>query len=213
MNFPQKLSQSPGLLEKFTGICGVNIIDPESVWVTPEIGIGRGTTIYPNCYLVGDAKSSIGENCEIGPRAYLRDWFQIGNRVKIGFNAEVVRSSVGHETKIPHFCHVGDAFIGRHCNIAAGVEIANYDGIRKHKTVIEDFVFVGIGAKIIAPVRIRAHAYIGAGAIVSKDVQPYSLIVGVNKVVEEKKSYYWPENGWYIYPIEKHPIWKNRGGC
>ena len=212
MNFPQKVSQRIDFLEKFIYYGGVNIFDPDSVWISPEISIGRGTRIYPNCYLVGDKNSEIGESCEIGPSAFLRDWFKIGNRAKIGFNAEVVRSSVGDRTKIPHFCHVGDATIGRDCNIAAGVEIGNYNGHKKNQTIVKDCVFIGIGAKIIAPVRIGTHAYIGAGAIISKDVKPYSIIIGVNKVMEGKKSYYWPHNGWYIYPTSTHPILKNRGG-
>lgn len=213
MNFPLKLSQITELLAKFIYHGGVNVFDPDSTWISPDISIGRGTTIYPNCYLIGEKDSNIGNNCEIGPSAFLRDWFEIGNRVKIGFNAEVVRSNIGDGTKIPHFCHVGDATIGRNCNIAAGVEIGNYDGNQKHQTAIEDCVFVGIGVKIIAPVRIGAHAYIGAGAIVSKDVEPYDLIIGINKVVESQKSYCIYQNGkpnWYIYPIGEHPMWKAR---
>lgn len=214
MNFPTKLSQTPVLLEKFADRCGVNIIDPDSTWIIPETVIGRETKIYPNCYLIGSADSEIGENCEIGPSAYLRDWFKIGNRVKIGFNAEVVRSTIGDGTKIPHFCHIGDATIGRNCNIAAGVEIGNYNGYKKNQTVIEDYVFIGIGAKIIAPVRIGTHAFIGAGAIVSKDVKPYDIIIGANKIVLNKKSYcdYYDKPRWHLYPISEHPVWKSRGG-
>ena len=225
--FPQKLSQTPILLEKLTLQSGVSVIDPDSAWISPDINIGRGTTIYPNCYLIGEAGSVIGEGCEVGPNAFLRDRFQVGNRVKIGFNAEVVRSIIGDETKIPHSCHIGDANIGCNCNIAAGVEIGNYDGRQKHWTIIKDCVFVGIGVKIIAPVVIGAHAYIGAGAIISKDVEPYDLIIGVNKVVEGKKSYcrpksheaspddvhvHQPQDGWRLYPIDEHPVWKAREG-
>lgn len=212
INFPPKLSLIPPYLRKFIYGVGINIIDPDSTWISPGMSIGQGTIIYPNCYLIGKADSRMGENCEIGPSAYLRDWFEIGNGVRIGFNVEVVRSSVGDGTKIPHFCHVGDAVIGRNCNIAAGTVFCNYDGHKKQRITIGDYVFIGSGANLIAPLRIANYAYIAAGAIVSKDVQPYSLIVGVNKVVEGKKSYYWPEDGWYIYPIEKHPIWKSRGG-
>ena len=214
LNFPLKLSQTAFLLKKLIVENGITIIDPDSTWVSPKISIGFGTIIYPNSYLIGKDGSSIGENCEIGPNAFLRDWFKIGNRVKIGFNAEVVRSSVGDGTKIPHFCHIGDAVIGRGCNIAAGAVFCNYDGNRKQKIVIGDHVFIGAGVNLIAPVCIGNHAYIAAGAVVSKDVQPYSLIVGVNKVVENKKSYcdYIDKPGWHIYPIEEHPAWKARGG-
>lgn len=101
MNFPPKLSQMTELLEKLVLKGGVIVIDPESTWISPKVRIGRGTVIYPNSYLIGDEASVIGENCEIGPNSFLRDWFQIGNGVKIGFNAEVVRSCVIDRTK-PH---------------------------------------------------------------------------------------------------------------
>lgn len=196
MNFPPKLSQMSILLGKLISD-GVIIVDPDSVWIDPRISVGRRTVIYPNCYLISETFGVIGENCQIGPNAFLRDWFDIGEEVKIGFGAEIVRSKVGDVTKIPHFCHIGDAIIGRSCNIAAGVKVGNYDGSKKHKTVIEDCVFVGIGVSIVAPVKIGAHAYIGAGAIIRKDIEPHDLVVGVNKVVEGKKSYCW-KDGWRI---------------
>lgn len=201
-NFLLKLSQ----LVNFGGFDSKTIVDHDSTWIDHGISIGRGTIIYPNSYLIGDAKSSIGENCEIGPSAFLRDWFKIGNRVKIGFNAEVVRSSVGEGTKIPHFCHIGDAVIGRSCNIAAGTVFCNYNGKKKQDIDIGDHVFIGAGVNIIAPVSIGNHAYIAAGAIVSKNIEPYSLIIGANKVVEGKKSYYHEQDGWHIYPNGEHPV-------
>lgn len=208
INFPPKMRREV----EFTKLRGeITVVSPENTWIGPEISIGGGTIIYPNSYLIGKDESIIGDNCEIGPSAFLRDWFKIGDNVKIGFNAEVVRSSVGDGTKIPHFCHVGDAVIGRGCNIAAGTVFCNYDGNKKQKTVIGDYVFIGAGVNLIAPVFIGKHAYIAAGAIVSKDVPPYSLIVGVNKIVENKKSYC-DKPGWHIYPIDEHPVLKGRGG-
>gem|GEM_PF-5525103 len=227
INFPPKLSQMTELLERLVLKGGVTVIDPDSTWVSPRVRIGRGTIIYPNSYLIGDDASVIGENCEIGPSAFLRDWFEIGSRVKIGFNAEIVRSTIGSETKIPHFCHVGEAVIGRGCNIAAGTVFCNYDGSKKQQITIGDYVFIGSGANLIAPLRIADHVYIAAGAIVSKDVEPYNFVIGVNKVVEDKKSYCWPktdeklpdnvhihqpQDGWHIYLIDEHPIWQARGG-
>ncbi|MDO8676308.1 MAG: DapH/DapD/GlmU-related protein [Candidatus Azambacteria bacterium] len=195
LNFPQKLSQTKLLLEKFILQDGVNVIDPDSTWISPTVSIGRGTVIYPNSYLIGNTSSIIGENCEIGPSAYLRDWFRVGSRVKIGFNAEVTRSIICNETKIPHFCHVGDSVIGHYCNIAAGTVFCNYDGNKKQRITIGDYVFIGSGVNLIAPVVIGDHAYIAAGAIVSKDVKPHDLIIGVNKAVEGKRSYYQYRSG------------------
>ncbi|MEK7197979.1 MAG: hypothetical protein AAB648_00765 [Patescibacteria group bacterium] len=207
-NFPPKLSQNAIIAEKFIINSGVIVIDPDSTWISPDINIGHGTIIYPNSYLIGDNRSFIGENCEIGPNAFLRDSFGIGNRVKIGFNAEVVRSFIGSETKIPHFCHIGDATIGQCCNIAAGTVFCNYNGNKKQIIVIGNYVFIGSGANLIAPVTIADYAYIAAGAIVSKDVKRYSVVIGVNKVLKGKKSYYQPLDGWRIYPINEHPTCK-----
>lgn len=207
-NFPPKLSQNAIIAEKFIINGGVIVVDPDSTWISPDISIGRGTIIYPNSYLIGSRQSFIGENCEIGPNAFIRDWFEIENEVKIGFNAEVVRSYVGNGTKIPHFCHVGDAIIGHSCNIAAGTVFCNYNGNTKQLIVIGNYVFVGSGANLIAPVTIADHAYIAAGAIVSKGVEQYRVVIGVNKVMEDKRSYYQPKYGWNIYPTDEHPIYK-----
>ncbi len=211
INFPLKLSLNTVIMEKLIYRGGVNIFDPDSTWISPDITIGRGTVIYPNSYLIGDINSFIGENCEIGPSAFLRDWFQIENKVKIGFNAEVVRSSIGDGTKIPHFCHVGDAAIGRNCNIAAGTVFCNYDGDKKQQITIGNYVFIGSGVNLIAPITIGDHAYIAAGAIISKEIMPYDLIIGVNKVVKGKKSYCDCHNKpiWRIYPANEHPVWNS----
>jgi bifunctional UDP-N-acetylglucosamine pyrophosphorylase/glucosamine-1-phosphate N-acetyltransferase len=173
MNFPRKLANNFELMEKLIVKGGIIIPEPENVWISPKINIGRGTIIYPNSYVIGDANSFIGQNCQIGPNAFLRGWFKIGDRVKIGFGAEIVRSSINDGTKAAHFCHIGDAIIGRNCNIAAGVIFCNFDGKQKNTTVVEDDVFIGSNAMITPPeqgLRLSQCCYIGANSVVNVDV-------------------------------------------
>lgn len=198
MNFPPKLSKLDlfynGLKE-----FGVKILEPENTWISPEVTIGRGTIIYPNTYIVAnDINSFIGRDCQIGPSAFLREWFIVEDNVKIGFNAEVVRSKIGEGTKIPHFCHVGDAIIGRRCNIAAGVIFCNFDGKQKNTTIVEDDVFIGSNAMIIPPeqgLRLGQCCYIGANSVVNVDVPAGRLFKNRRERILSKHYNVRKENG------------------
>lgn len=181
MNFPRKLANNFELMEKLIVKGGIIIPEPENVWISPGVSIGKGTVIYPNTYIISNIHNCyIGENCQIGPNAFLRDWFFIGNNVKIGFGAEVVRSGINDGTKAAHFCHIGDATIGQNCNIAAGVIFCNFDGSNKNKTVVEDDVFIGVNVLLIPSakrgLRLGTGSYIGAGEIINQDVSPQSVI-------------------------------------
>ncbi|NLN16308.1 MAG: bifunctional UDP-N-acetylglucosamine diphosphorylase/glucosamine-1-phosphate N-acetyltransferase GlmU [Firmicutes bacterium] len=141
---------------------GVRIVDCE---------LGSGVEVQ-NATLV---ESKIGDGVRIGPYAYLRPGNIIGEQVKIGDFVEVKNSRVGSGSKVPHLTYVGDAIVGEGVNIGAGVITCNYDGRQKHQTIIEDDVFVGSNANLIAPVTIKRGAYIAAGSTITKDVPPESL--------------------------------------
>lgn len=211
MGFPPKVSSSKELMEKFGRFC----VDPDNTYISPLVSIYDGTIIFPNTYIVGNNKDNfIGRNCDIGPNAFLRDWFIIEDDVKIGFGAEVVRSKIGARTKIPHFCHVGDAVIGRDCNIAAGVIFCNYDGKYKLQTILEDDVFIGscvmlIPSKKATPLKICRGAFIAAGAIVTKEVAEYAFVIGTNLVALHKACMV-DEIGWELVPRSEHPILRLR---
>jgi bifunctional UDP-N-acetylglucosamine pyrophosphorylase/glucosamine-1-phosphate N-acetyltransferase len=121
----------------------------------------------------------VGRGSDCGPYAKLRPGAVIGPDVHVGSFAEVVRSHVGSGSAIPHFSYVGDATIGEHVNVAAGTITANFDGEHKNPTVIEDGVFVGVDTMFVAPVRIGRGSKTGAGSVVTKDVPPGSVVVGV----------------------------------
>jgi len=123
----------------------------------------------------------IGEGCRIGPFARIRPGTDISGNVEIGNFVEINRTTIGEGTKVKHHTYLGDAAVGRGVNIGAGVITANYDGKEKHRTVVEDEVFIGVGAVLIAPVKIGKGAVIGAGSVVTrnKDVAAGETVVGV----------------------------------
>ncbi|OGW74783.1 MAG: hypothetical protein A2Z72_05105, partial [Omnitrophica bacterium RBG_13_46_9] len=157
---------------------GVTIIDPGSTFVDMHAKIGKDVIIRPHTVIEEDVV--IGKNCEIGPFARIRPGTVIGDHVEIGNFVELVRAKVSSGTKIKHMTYLGDAVVGRNVNIGAGTITANYDGKKKNKTIIEDGAFIGVGAILIAPVKIGRNATVGAGSVVTKnkDVPPGDTVVG-----------------------------------
>ena len=158
---------------------GVTVLDPATTVIDPGAKIGRDTVIYPSTIIERDVE--IGRNCEIGPFARIRPGTRIASSVSIGNFVELVRTRVGKNSKIKHKTYLGDAELGKNINIGAGTITANFDGRNKHKTVIEDGAFIGVGAILIAPVKIGKGATVGAGAVVTrrKNVPPGKTVVGV----------------------------------
>jgi len=136
--------------------------------------IAAGTTIRPYCVI--DA-CRIGRGCRIGPFAHLRPESILEDESRVGNFVEVKKSRLGRGSKASHLTYLGDAEIGRGVNIGAGTITCNYDGVAKHRTIIEDEVFIGSGTELVAPVRIRRGAFIGAGSTITRDVPAHSLAV------------------------------------
>jgi bifunctional UDP-N-acetylglucosamine pyrophosphorylase/glucosamine-1-phosphate N-acetyltransferase len=97
--------------------------------------------------------------------------------VKVGNFVEVKNSVIGEDSKASHLSYIGDTEIGNDVNIGAGTITCNYDGKKKHKTIIEDNVFVGSNTELVAPVRVGKYAIIGAGSTVTRDVPEGALAV------------------------------------
>jgi len=128
--------------------------------------VGAGTVIHTHCVIeAGD----IGERCEIGPYARMRPGVELKGDVKLGNFVEVKKSVIGLHSKVNHLTYIGDTTIGAKVNVGAGTITCNYDGANKHRTVIEDGVFIGSGVELVAPVTIGAGATIGAGSTITKD--------------------------------------------
>ena len=130
--------------------------------------------------------SVVGENTSVGPFAHLRPNSIIGQNCKIGNFCEIKNSKIGDGTKISHLAYVGDAEVGKNCNIGCGVIFANYDGKQKHKIVVGDNVFIGSNSNIIAPVTIESNSYICAGTTITDKVEEYDFVIGRCKQQNKK---------------------------
>ncbi|OGW88240.1 MAG: hypothetical protein A3A73_02240 [Omnitrophica bacterium RIFCSPLOWO2_01_FULL_50_24] len=143
---------------------GVTIQNPSQTFVAKGVRIGRDTIIFPFTWIGPGVV--IGRNCEIGPFAKLKARVRVGNGVTVGSFVELVRSEIGERTCIKHLSYLGDTKVGRKVNIGAGTITANFDGKRKHRTVIQDGALIGSNTVLVAPVTIGRKAKTGAGAVV-----------------------------------------------
>lgn len=130
--------------------------------------------------------SEIASNCAVGPFAHLRMNAALEEKATVGNFVEVKKSRLKRGTKAMHLSYLGDATIGERTNIGAGTVTCNYDGVRKHETVIEDDVKIGSDTMLVAPVRVGSRSVTGAGSVVTKDVPPDSLVAGVPAEVKKK---------------------------
>ena len=103
------------------------------------------------------------------PYTRIRPGTQLADEVHIGNFVEVKASDIGYGTKASHLTYIGDSTVGRNVNVGAGTITCNYDGANKHRTVIEDDVFIGSDTQLVAPVTVRRGATIGAGATITRE--------------------------------------------
>jgi bifunctional UDP-N-acetylglucosamine pyrophosphorylase/glucosamine-1-phosphate N-acetyltransferase len=127
--------------------------------------------------------STIAAGASIGPYARLRPGSEIGPGAKVGNFVETKATRLGRGSKASHLTYLGDAEIGDNVNIGAGTITCNYDGDRKHRTIIENGAFIGSNVALVAPVRIGEGAYVGAGSTITEDVPAYALAVGRGRQV------------------------------
>jgi len=149
-----------------------------------EVGpnsIVEDTTIGERCRVVASVleQSWVGNDVTIGPFAHLRPGARIEDEVELGNYSEVKASTIGPRTKIHHFSYTGDATLGADVNVGAGTITCNYDGVNKNRTTVGDGVFIGSDTMLVAPVTLGDGARTGAGSVVTKDVGPRQLVVGV----------------------------------
>ncbi|MCY3815155.1 MAG: DapH/DapD/GlmU-related protein, partial [Gammaproteobacteria bacterium] len=134
----------------------------------------EGARIEPHCVVDG---AHIGAQARVGPFARLRPQARLGEKARIGNFVEVKNSELGEGAKASHLSYVGDSEVGRDVNIGAGVITCNYDGKRKHRTVIGAGAFIGSGVELVAPVEVGAGAMIGAGSTITKPAPAERLTV------------------------------------
>jgi bifunctional UDP-N-acetylglucosamine pyrophosphorylase/glucosamine-1-phosphate N-acetyltransferase len=171
---------------------GATLIDPESVWFAYDTRLGRDVTVEPHVVFgpgveVADGAmihafshiegAIIGAKASIGPFARIRPGTKLGERTKVGNFVELKKAHIGEGAKVNHLSYIGDAEIGARANIGAGTITCNYDGFGKYKTVIGAGAFIGSNTALVAPVTVGEGAVIGAGSVITEDVEPDSLAV------------------------------------
>jgi len=145
--------------------------------------IGDGVLVRPGCVL-DDARVESG--AVLGPYSHLRPGSEIGEGAHVGNFVETKKVRLGKRSKANHLTYLGDAEIGEDVNIGAGTITCNYDGVHKHKTVIQDGVFVGSDSTLVAPVTLGKGAYVGAASCITEDVPEDSLALGrAKQIVKE----------------------------
>ena len=142
--------------------------------VLRNVKVAAGTRIEPFCHL---DEAEIGSNCRLGPYARIRPGTVLAEEVHVGNFVEVKASRVGAGSKANHLAYVGDSEIGRNVNVGAGTITCNYDGANKHRTIIEDDVFIGSDTQLVAPVRVGRGATLGAGTTLTKDAPAGELTI------------------------------------
>jgi bifunctional UDP-N-acetylglucosamine pyrophosphorylase/glucosamine-1-phosphate N-acetyltransferase len=167
-----------------------SVIHP-GVTIAGAVSIGRDCVLEPGVFIkdcvVGDGvrillgsrleASVVSDGASVGPMAHVRPETHIGARARIGNFVEVKKTTVGEGTKAAHLTYLGDSVVGKGVNIGCGTITCNYDGVRKHPTIIEDDCFIGSDVQFVAPVRIGKASVIGAGSVITKEVPPHSLSV------------------------------------
>ena len=164
------------------------------------VRLGKGVKIGPNCVLkdctLADGtqvqamsvidSAEVGAQGRIGPFARLRPGTKLGEDSHIGNFVELKNATTGTGSKVNHLSYVGDAEIGSRVNIGAGTITCNYDGVNKHKTIIEDDVFVGSDSQLVAPVTVRRGATLAAGTTLTREAPADSLTL--SRVPQTTKS-------------------------
>ena len=182
---------------------GVKMKGPDTVFFSKDTKIGKNVEIEP--YVVFANNVQIGNNVKIlsfshlegvkiennvsiGPYARLRPGTQIKSGSKIGNFVEVKKTIIDKNSKVNHLSYIGDTEVGKNVNIGAGTITCNYDGKKKSKTKIKDKVFVGSNTSLVAPVTLNEKSVIGAGSVITKNVNKGSLAL-TRSNQQEKKNY------------------------
>ena len=150
--------------------------------VIRDASIAAGAAIQPFTHIDG---ATVGPMAAVGPFARLRPGAELGEEVHIGNFVEVKNSTLAAGAKANHLAYLGDATVGERVNYGAGSITANYDGVNKHRTVIEHDVHVGSNCVLVAPVTLGADGVVGAGSVVTHDAPPGVLTLGRGRQVSK----------------------------
>ncbi|HLH34468.1 MAG TPA: bifunctional UDP-N-acetylglucosamine diphosphorylase/glucosamine-1-phosphate N-acetyltransferase GlmU [Alloacidobacterium sp.] len=167
------------IIEPFVQLLGETKIGEDcrvrSYSVIENSTLSSHVLVNPGCII---EEAHVHSRAKLGPYARIRPGSEIGEEAHIGNFVETKKVRIGKGSKANHLSYLGDAEIGSGVNIGAGTITCNYDGVNKHRTLIEDKVFVGSDSTLVAPIVIGEGSYIGAGSCITEDVPAESLALG-----------------------------------
>ena len=184
---------------------GVKMVAPDTVFFSKDTKIGKNVLIEPFVVIGKKVKiynnvtihsfshlenAKIENNVRVGPYARLRPGSVLKSGSRVGNFVEIKKSIIEKNSKVNHLSYIGDASLGKNVNIGAGTITCNYDGNKKHKTVIKDNVFIGSNSSLIAPVILEANSKVGAGSVITKNVPKGSLALERSdmKILRNKRT-------------------------
>ena len=177
------------------------MIAPDTVFFWIDTKIGRNVSIEPYVVIGKKVKinnnvtihsfshlenTKIENNVSVGPYARLRPGSILKSGSKVGNFVEIKKSTIGKGSKVNHLSYIGDTNLGKNVNIGAGTITCNYDGVRKNKTKIKDNVFIGSNTSLVAPITINEKSTVGAGSVITKNVNKKSLALTRSNQLEIK---------------------------
>lgn len=176
-------------LDEDVHICSGSVIH-HNVTIQGKTYIGKNTVISGNSYIssssIGDdvivrsshiVDSTVGDNCTVGPFAYVRSKSNISKNCRIGDFVEIKNSVIESGVKCAHLAYIGDAVVGTNTNVGCGSVFCNFDGKKKHRTTVGANVFIGANTNLVAPLIIGDNVFIAAGSTVTKNVPPDSFVI------------------------------------
>lgn len=182
---PNRFDLRGSLSVGYGSVIDINVV------IEGDVKLGNRVMIGPNCYIrdsiLGDGAvveancvidgARIAEGCRVGPFARVRPETELAAGAKVGNFVEIKKTRLGPGTKVNHLTYLGDTEVGKDVNIGAGVITCNYDGVNKHRTIIEDNAFIGSDSQLVAPVTVGKGATIGAGSTIRNDAPPGKLTI------------------------------------
>ncbi len=162
---------------------GKNVIIDPYVVIGEKVKIQNNVKIFSFSHL---EKVRVEHNVNIGPYARIRPGTVLKSGSRVGNFVEVKKSIVGKDSKVNHLSYIGDSLIGSKVNVGAGTITCNYDGKKKNKTKIKNNVFIGSNSSLVAPVTINEKSIVGAGSVITKNVNKKSLALSRSPQVEIK---------------------------
>lgn len=198
-NTPQIIGENTVFIDSTVKFGKNVVIQPNNI-IKGSTFIGDNTILMPGNYIVDCTiddnciidhsymeSSTISSHTNIGPFSRLRPSSKIGSHCKIGNFVEIKNSIIGDGSKASHLAYIGDADIGKDCNIGCGAIFVNYNGKSKSRSVVGNNCFVGSNVNVVAPVNIADDSYICAGTTITVDTEPFDFVIGRTRETIKKE--------------------------